>query len=55
MKSQSYATRRDINYRQLVTHPRPLVAEINTFLGGGLDEDKMLGVIDPSLYRQRSS
>ena len=55
MNSQSYATRIDINYRQLVTHPRPLVAEINTFLGGGLDEDKMLGVIDPSLYRQRSS
>ena len=55
MNSQSHATRIDINYRQLVTHPRPLVAEINTFLGGGLDEDKMLGVIDPSLYRQRAS
>jgi hypothetical protein len=55
INSQVHATRIDINYSQLITNPRPLVAEINTFLGGGLDEDKMLGVIDPSLYRQRSA
>ncbi|MEW6403832.1 MAG: sulfotransferase family protein [Chloroflexota bacterium] len=55
INSQSHAARININYRQLMDNPRPLVAEINTFLGGGLDEDKMLGVIDPSLYRQRSS
>jgi len=55
INSQPYATRIDINYRQLITHPRPLVTEINLFLGGSLDEDKMLGVINPSLYRQRSS
>lgn len=55
MNSQAHATRIDINYQQLMANPRPLVAEINKFLGGGLDEDKMLGVIDPSLYRQRSS
>jgi hypothetical protein len=55
INSQPYATRIDINYRQLITHPRPLVTEINLFLGGGLDEEKMLGVINPSLYRQRSS
>jgi hypothetical protein len=55
LNSQSNATRININYRQLITHPGPLVAEINTFLGGSLDEDKMAAVIDPSLYRQRSS
>jgi hypothetical protein len=55
INSQAHATRIDINYRQLITNPEPLVAEINIFLGGGLDEDKMLGVIDPSLYRHRSS
>jgi len=55
INSQAHATRIDINYRQLIANPRPLVAEINKFLGGGLYEDKMLGVIDPSLYRQRSS
>jgi hypothetical protein len=55
INSQRNTTRIDINYRQLVSHPEPLIAEINMFLGGGLDEDKMLRVIDPSLYRQRSS
>ena len=55
INSQAHATRIDVNYQQLMANPRPLVAEINKFLGGGLDEDKMLGVIDPSLYRQRSS
>lgn len=55
INSQVNASRIDINYKQLITDPRPLVAEINTFLGGGLDEGRMLKVIDPSLYRQRSS
>ena len=53
--SQAHTTRIDIDYKQLIANPRPLVAEINKFLGGGLNEDKMLSVIDPSLYRQRSS
>jgi hypothetical protein len=55
INSQAHATRIDINYKQLIANPRPLVAQTNSFLGDGLDEDKMLGVIDPSLYRQRSS
>jgi hypothetical protein len=55
INSQANATRIDINYRQLINNPSPLVAEINKFLSGSLDENKMLGVIDPSLYRQRSS
>jgi len=55
INSQAHATRIDINYEQLISDPRPLVTGINKFLGGGLDEDRMLGVIDPSLYRQRSS
>jgi hypothetical protein len=55
INSQSHFTRIDIDYRQLIANPKPLVAEVNRFLGGGLDEDKMLAVIDPSLYRQRSS
>src|SRR5687768_1258585 len=43
INSQAHATRIDINYKQLIANPRPLVAEINRFLGGGLDESKMLG------------
>lgn len=55
INTHPHASRIDINYRQLIANPRPLVAEISAFLGGGLNEDRMLGVIDPSLYRQRSS
>jgi len=55
INSQSQAVRLEIHYKDLITTPRPLVAEINKFLGGGLQEDKMLSVIDPSLYRQRTS
>jgi hypothetical protein len=54
MDTQAHVTRIDINYRQLIAAPGPIVTEINRFLGGGLDEKKMVGVIDPSLYRQRS-
>jgi hypothetical protein len=55
INSQAHTSRIDINYGQLIANPRPPVAEINRFLGGGLNEDKMLGVIDPSLYRHRFS
>jgi hypothetical protein len=55
INSQAHVTRIDISYEQLIAIPRPRVAEINRFLGGGLDEDKMLGVINPSLYRHRFS
>jgi len=53
--SQDNATRIDISYNQLMENPRSLITSINIFLGGGLDEKKMLGVINPSLYRQRTS
>jgi hypothetical protein len=33
--------------------PNPEVHQINHFLGGKLDESRMLAAIDPSLYRQR--
>ena len=55
MNSQAHVSRIDINYKQLISNPKPLAAEINRFLGGGLDEEKMLSAIDPSLYRNRST
>ena len=55
INSQGHVTRLDVHYKQLMDQPGPLVSEINKFLGGDLDEDKMLGTIDPSLYRHRSS
>ncbi len=42
-----------INYNEMLARPRPCVQALNDFFGGGLDTDKMLGVVDPSLYRQR--
>lgn len=55
INSQVHVTRLDINYKQLIDQPEPLVSEINRFLGGELDENKMLAAIDPSLYRHRST
>ena len=52
--SHSDARRIDVSYNRLMENPKPLVAEINKFLGDVLDEEKMVGAIDPSLYRQRS-
>ena len=44
----------DINYNELVRNPRPQIEEVNKFLGDILDEEKMITVVDPSLYRQRN-
>lgn len=42
-----------INYNEMLSNPAPQVAKINEFLGGGLDTQAMLAVVDPTLYRQR--
>jgi Sulfotransferase family len=44
----------DVNYNLLFKDPRPQVEQINRFLGNVLDVEKMLEVINPGLYRQRS-
>lgn len=44
----------DIHYNEILQNPAPDIERINAFLGGGLDTDKMSGVIDPSLYRNRA-
>ena len=43
----------DVSYNDLLANPRPEITRINRFLGGGLDEQKMAVVVDPTLYRQR--
>jgi hypothetical protein len=45
----------DVSYNGLVTDPTPIVAEVDRFLGGGLDCDAMSRVVDPSLYRNRGT
>jgi len=44
-----------VDYNQMLKDPAPSVRQINAFLGGGLDVQKMLGVVDPGLYRQRTT
>ncbi len=43
----------DVTYNDVLRDPQPAVAKINAFLGGDLDTQAMLAVVDPSLYRNR--
>jgi LPS sulfotransferase NodH len=54
LAAQSNIQRLDVNYNQLLRDPFPLLAQVNTLLGGKLDVEKMAAIIDPDLYRQRS-
>jgi hypothetical protein len=42
-----------VHYHDVITAPRPQMERINQFLGGRLDVDKMMNVVDRTLYRQR--
>ena len=42
-----------VDYNQIILDPHPWIHMINQFLGGHLDTDYMLKVIDQSLYRCR--
>ena len=42
------------SYNQLLEKPREQVGRVNHFLGGRLDEEEMVAVIDRSLYRNRN-
>ncbi len=44
----------DVDYNAMLTDPAPQVKEINKFVGGHLDTQAMLEVVDPNLYRQRT-
>ncbi len=43
----------EINYNEMLRDPAPAVRALNAFLGGNLNTQAMLNVVDPSLYRQR--
>lgn len=45
----------EVDYNALVTDPEPIVDGIGRFLGGRLDLGAMAGVVEPSLYRSRST
>ena len=42
-----------VHYPELVADPARTAAQVNAFLGGGLDEAAMAAAVDPSLYRER--
>lgn len=44
-----------INYNRLLKDPRAMAARINEFLGGALDVERMVEVVNPALYRQRKA
>lgn len=52
---QAYIATLDVSYNELLHTPQPLITQINTFLGGGLDTAQMAQMIDPQLYRQRGA
>ena len=41
------------HYNEILQDPRQHVSEINQFLGGDLDVQRMIEVVDPTLYRRR--
>jgi hypothetical protein len=45
----------DVNYNKMVADPAPIAAEIDLFLGGGLDTGAMARAVEPSLYRNRAT
>ena len=44
----------DIDYNEIIKGPKPHVEKMSAFLDG-LDTEKMLEVVDPSLYRNRAT
>ena len=43
-----------VHYSDVLTNPAGQAERVNRFLGNILDVDKMAGVVDPGLYRQRA-
>jgi len=44
----------EVDYKQLIDDALSQAKMVNTFLGGGLDPQKMTEVVDADLYRQRA-
>ena len=43
----------DVDYNRMQQNPRDEAMRVNEFLGGALDVDAMVGVVDQALYRNR--
>jgi len=43
-----------VDYNNMLADPVPYIRQVNQFLGGSLDEQKMAAMVDPTLYRNRA-
>jgi hypothetical protein len=50
---QSHIDLIDVDYNRMQQNPKAEAARVNGFLGGALNEDAMVAVVDQSLYRNR--
>ena len=53
VSQQPHVARLDVNYNEMLKNPQPFIVQINAFLGGQLDVQRMATAVDPSLHRQR--
>jgi len=53
LKNRSYVRYIEVDFNTLVTDPGPVVDRVVSFLGADLDEEAMISVVDPDLYRNR--
>ncbi|MCD6400749.1 MAG: sulfotransferase domain-containing protein [Anaerolineales bacterium] len=53
MTEQSNLRYIDIDYNKMLENPKPQLEEISKFLGSNLNIEKMMEIVDPSLYHQR--
>lgn len=53
LNAQNHLQRIDVHYNQILQNPAPEIERINQFLGNSLTLEKMIEVVDLSLYRQR--
>lgn len=45
----------EVDYNRIVADPVPWIKKLNAFLGADLDERAMAQVVEPKLYRQRTT
>jgi hypothetical protein len=53
LKEQPNVSTLYVEYNRLLAEPQASIDKIAGFLDVSLDTEKMAGVVDPSLYRQR--
>lgn len=51
--AQQHLQLMNVSYNELLSEPAMVIGRISRHLGGGLNVDAMLRMIDPALYRQR--